>query len=132
MGTSLSISRRRDETSCTELNTPLEPAPLDFAYRASEGTNKFEPTSGLRGEMDEFRRLKAIYPNASSRELAGFVFFAKAVAGYREVGRGSEDSGREYEDSGDDQRRRRQLSQELQGLPRAPPPCPTFRGTQVE
>ena len=55
--------------------------------------------------MDEFLRLKAIFPNASYRELAEFQVFAKAVAAYRENagdGRGSEDRGEDYcEDSGD-------------------------------
>ena len=61
--------------------------------------------------MDEIRRLKAMYPNASSRELAEFQFFAKAVAAYRENGRGSEDRGGDSrEDCGDDQRRKRHSS----------------------
>ena len=106
MGTTPSKSRSRDDTSRTELDAPLGPAPLNFVYRASDETNRFEPTSGLRGEMDESLRLKAISPNTSSRELAEFHVFAKAVAAYRENigdGRGSEDCGEDYrEDSGDD------------------------------
>ena len=43
--------------------------------------------------MDEFRRLKATNPDVSSRELAEFQVFAKAVAAHREDGRGSEDRG---------------------------------------
>ena len=112
-GTTLRISRRRDETSCTGPDASLEPAPLDFAYRASEETNTFEPTSGPHGEIDEFRGLKAMYPNASSLELAELQVFATAVAGYRENsedGRGSGGRGGDYrKDSGDDQRRRRRV-----------------------
>ena len=105
------ISRRRVETSRTELDAPLEPAPLEFACRASKETNKFEPTFGLRGGMDEFRRLKAMYPNASPRELAGFQVFAKAVARYPKDGRSSEGHGGGHrKDSGDGQRRERHIS----------------------
>ena len=43
--------------------------------------------------MDEFRRLKIMYPTATTRELAKFQVFAKAVAAHREDGRGSEDRG---------------------------------------
>ena len=101
-----SISRGWNETSRTEPD-----APLDFACRASKKTNKFEPTFDLRGGMDKFRRLKAMYPNASSRELAEFQFFAKAVMGYRKDGRGSEGHGGDHrKDSGDDQRRGRHIS----------------------
>ena len=61
--------------------------------------------------MDEIRRLKAMYPNTSSRELAEFQVFAKAVAAYREDGRSSEGRGRDSrQDCGDDQRRRRHSS----------------------
>ena len=108
-GTTLSISRRRDENSRTEPDVPLELAPLDFAYRASEETNTFEPTSGLHGEIDEFRGQKAMYPNASSLELAEFQFFAKAVAGYWENpgdGRGSEHHGGDFRKNSDDDYRR--------------------------
>ena len=111
MSTIPNISRRRDETSRTEPDAPLEPAPLDFACRASKRTNKIEPTFGLRDGMDECRRLKAMYPNASYRELAEFQVFGKAVAGYREDRRGSEGRGGDHrEDSGDDQRRGRHNS----------------------
>ena len=111
MRTSPSISRRRDETSRTEPDTSLEPATLDFACRASKKTNKLKPTFGLRGGMDESRRLKAMNPNDSSRELVEYQFFAKTVAGYRENGRGSEGRGGGHrEDSGDDQRRGRHNS----------------------
>ena len=95
MGTTPSKPRSRDETSRTELDAPLEPAPLNVAYRTSEEMNRCKSTSGLRGRMGEFRRLKAISPNA----------FAKAVAEYRENtgdGYGSEDRGGDiHEDSGD-------------------------------
>ena len=73
-----SYSRGREETSRTEPDAPLEPAPPDFACHASKETYYFEPTFGLRGEMDDIRRLKAMYPNTSSRELAKFQVFAKA------------------------------------------------------
>ncbi|CAN0455569.1 unnamed protein product, partial [Ascophyllum nodosum] len=53
-------------------DTPLEPAQPDFATHALKETNKSEPTFGLHGEMDEFRRLKVMYPTASTRELAEF------------------------------------------------------------
>ena len=85
-----SYSRGRDETSRTEADAPLEPAPPNFAYSASKETKTIEPTFGLRGEMDKFHRLKAMYPDASSRELAEFQVFAKAMATHREDGRGSE------------------------------------------
>ena len=79
--------------------------------------------------MDEFHRLKVMYPTASPRELAEFQVFAKAVAARREDGRGSEDRGEDNcEDTGDDRRRGRHSQQELQGPPRAPPPWPTFCG----
>ena len=86
-----SYSRGWDETSRTEPDATLEPTQLDFACHASKEANKFEPTLGLRGEMDEFRRLKDMYPIASSRELVEFQDFAKAVVAHREDGRGSED-----------------------------------------
>ena len=106
-----SYSRGRDETSRTEPDASLESAPLDFACRTSKETSKFEPTFGLRDEMDEFRRLKAMDPNASSRELAEFQVFAMAVAAYQVHGRGSEDrDGDNREDCGDDQRRGRHSS----------------------
>ncbi|CAM9141487.1 unnamed protein product [Ascophyllum nodosum] len=106
-----SYSRGWDETSRTEPDAPLEPAPPDFSCRASKETNTFEPTFGLRGGMDEFRRLKAVYPTASSREPAEFQVFAKAVAAHREDGRGSEDCGGDTrEDTGDDRRRGRHSS----------------------
>ena len=109
MGTS--YSRGRDETSRTEPDASLEPARSDFPCRASKATNKFEPTFGLLGEMDEFRRLKATYLSASSRELTEFQSFAKAVAAHREDGRGSEDRGEDNsEDTGDDRRRGRHSS----------------------
>ena len=58
--------------------------------------------------MDEFRRLKAMYPTASTRELAEFQVFAKAVAARLEGGRGSENRGDDNrEDTGDDRRRGR-------------------------
>ena len=47
MGTTPSISRKRDETSRTESDAPLEPAPLDFAYRASRETNSLSRLSDL-------------------------------------------------------------------------------------
>ena len=82
--------------------------------------------------MEEFRRLKIMYPTASPRELAEFQVFAKAVAARREDGRGSEDRGEDNrEDTGDDRRRGRHSQQGLQGPPRAPPPWPTFCGTLV-
>ena len=106
-----SYSRERDETSRNEPDAPLEPAQPDFAPRASKETNKFEPTFGLHGEMDEFRRLKVMYPTASTRELAEFQIFAKAMAGHREEGRGSEDRGGDNRgDTGNDQRRGRHNS----------------------
>ena len=106
-----SYSRGRDETTRTEPDASLEPARPDFPCRASKETNKFEPTFELRGEMDEFRRLKAAHPSASSRELAEFQVFAKAVAAHREDGRGSEDRGEDNsEDTGDDRRRGRHSS----------------------
>ena len=106
-----SISRRRDETSRTEPNAPLDPASLDFAGPAYKETTKFEPTFGLRGGMDEFRRLKGMHPNASPRELAEIQVFAKAVARCREDGRGSKGHGGDYrEDRGEDQRRGRHSS----------------------
>ena len=67
-----SYSRGRDEFSRKEPDAPLEPAQPDFATRASKETNRSEPTFGLHGEMDEFRRLKVMYPTASTRELAEF------------------------------------------------------------
>ena len=127
-----SYSRGRGETSRTEPNAPLELAQPDIACSASGETKKLEPIFGLHYEMDEFRRLKVMYPTASSRELAEFQVFAKAVAPRREDGRGSEDRGEDNrEDTGDDHRRGRHSQQELQGPPRAPPPWPTFCRTQV-
>ena len=86
MGTTPSISRKRDGTSRTKPDAPLEPAPLDFACRASKKTNKFEPTFGLRGGMDEFRRLKAMYPNISSPELAEFQALPRRWRGIGKMG----------------------------------------------
>ena len=43
MGTTPSKSGSRGDTSRTEQEAPLEPAPLNFAYRASDETNRFEP-----------------------------------------------------------------------------------------
>ena len=54
-----SYSRGRDETCRTGPNAPLEPAQPDFACSASNETKKLE--------MDEFRRLKVMYPTASPR-----------------------------------------------------------------
>ena len=106
-----SYSRGRDETSRTEPDAPLEPAQLDFSCHASKETNKFRPTFGLRGKMDEFRRLESMYPSISSRELAEFEAFAKAVAAQREDGRGREDRGEDnHKDTGDDRRRGRHSS----------------------
>ena len=64
-------SRGRDETSRTGPNALLEPAQPDFPCSALNET-KLEPTFGLHGKMDEFRRLKVTYPTASPRELADF------------------------------------------------------------
>ena len=101
-----SMSWGWDETSRTEPD-----APLDFACRVSKETKRFEPTFVFRGGMDEFRRLKAMYRNASSRELAAFQAFAKVVAEHREDGRDSEGrSGDNREDCGDDQCRGRHRS----------------------
>ena len=62
--------------------------------------------------MDEFCRLKVMYPTPSPRELAEFQFFARAVAAHREDGRGSEDRGEDNrEDTGDDRRRGRHSQQ---------------------
>ena len=122
-----SYSRGRDETPRTEPDAPLEPAQPDFAPRASKETNKFEPTLtnkfeptltnkfeptfGLQGEMDEFRRLKVMYPAASTRILAEFQIFAKGVAARREDGRGSGHRGEDNrEDTGEDRRRGRHSS----------------------
>ena len=106
-----SYSRGRDETSRKEPDAPSEPAQPDFVTRASKETNKFEPTFGHHGEMDEFRRLKVMYPTASTRELAEFQVFAKAMAAHRKDGRGSEDRGGDNRgDTGDDQRRGRHNS----------------------
>ena len=106
-----SYSRGRGETSRTEPDSPPEPAQPYFSSCASKETNTFEPTFGLRGEMDEFRRLKVVYPTVSSRELAEFQFFAKAVAAHREAGRISKDRGEDNrEDTGDDRRRGRHSS----------------------
>ena len=102
-----SYSRGRDETSRTEPDAPLEPAQLDFSCHASKETNKFRPTFGLRGEMDEFRRLESMYPSISSRELAKFEAFAKAVAAQREDGRGRERGEDNHKDTGDDRLRGR-------------------------
>ena len=55
-----SYSRGRDETSRTRPNTPLEPAQPDFACSTSNETEKLE--------MDEFRRLKVMYPTAPVTE----------------------------------------------------------------
>ena len=108
-----SYSRGWDEISRKEPNAPLEPAQPDLATRASKETNKSEPTFGLHGEMDEFRRLKVMYPTASTRELAEFQVFAKAMAAHREDGRGSEHRGGDNRgDTGDDQRRGRHNSRE--------------------
>ena len=61
--------------------------------------------------MDEFRRLKVMYPTASTRELAEFQVFVKAMAAHREDGRGSENRGGDNRgDTGDDQRRGRHNS----------------------
>ena len=85
----------RDGTSRTEPD-----APLDFACRASKEPNKFEPTSRLRGYMDEFRRFKAIYSNVPLVIMPNLRFLP--VTRYRENtgdGRGSEGRGghcREY------------------------------------
>ena len=54
-----SYSRRRDETSHTRPNAPLEPAQSDFACSALNETKNLE--------MDELRRLKAMYPTAPPR-----------------------------------------------------------------
>ena len=54
-----SYSRERDETSRTGPNAPLELAQSDFACSASNETKKLE--------MDEFRRLKVMYPTACPR-----------------------------------------------------------------
>ena len=115
VGTTPSKCRSRDEASRTELDAPLEPALLNFAYRTSDKIYRFKPTSGLCGRMEEFRRLKVISPNAFSREFAEFQAFAKAVTGYRENtgdGYGSEGrrGGDNREDSGDDKQPRRQSS----------------------
>ena len=67
-----SYSRGRDETSCTGPNVPLELAQPDFACSASDKTKKLESTFELHGEMDEFRRLKVMYPTASARERTEF------------------------------------------------------------
>ena len=64
-----SYSQGRDETSRTRPNAPLELAQPDFACRASDETKKLESTFGLHGEMDEFRRLKVMYPTASLENL---------------------------------------------------------------
>ena len=77
-------SRERDETSRKEPDAPLEPAQPDFTPRASQETNNFEPTFGLHGDMDEFRRLKVMYPTASTRELAEFQFLPRP---WRRIGR---------------------------------------------
>ena len=69
-----SYSRGRDETSRIGPNAQLEPAQPDFACSASNETKKLEPTFGFHGEIDEFRRLKVMYPTASPRELAVQVF----------------------------------------------------------
>ena len=127
-----SYSRGRDETSRTGPNAPLELAQPDFTCSASDETKKLERSFGLHGEMDEFRPLKVMHPTASPRELAELHVFAKAVAARREDGCGSEDRGEDNrEDTGDDRRRGRHSQQRLQGPPRAPPPWPTFCGTQV-
>ena len=120
-----SYSRRQD--------TPLEPAQPDFATHALKETSKSEPTFGLHGEMDEFRRLKVMYPTASTRELAEFQVFAKAMAAHRGDGPGSENREDNRGDTGVDQRRSRHNSRKdlTQGLSRAPPRWPTFCGTQV-
>ena len=88
-----SYSRRRNEISRKEPDAPLEPAQPDFASRTSKETNKFELTFGLHDEIDGFRRLKVMYPTASTRELDEFQVFAKAMAAHREDGRGSENRG---------------------------------------
>ena len=99
-----SYSRGWDEISRTEPNATLEPAQPDFAPRASKETNKTEPNFELHGEMDEIRRLKVMYPTASTRELTEFQVFAKAVAAHREDERGSEDRcGDNRGDTGDGQ-----------------------------
>ena len=126
-----SYSRGRDETCRIGPNAPLELAQPDFACSALDETKKLESTFGLHGEMDEFRRQKVMYPTASPRELAKFQVFAEAVAARREDGRGSEDREDNREDTGNDRRRGRNSQQGLQGPPRAPPPWPTFCGTQV-
>ena len=92
------LFRRLHETSRTELHTPL-----GLTYRASEETHRFELTSGLPGDMNEFRRLKARCPSATSRGLAEFMIFAKAVAGFRQKPGGwyvREDRGGEYREVG--------------------------------
>ena len=127
-----SYLRGRNETSHTGPNAPLELTQSDFACSASDETKKLQAAFGLHGEIDEFRRLKVMYPTAFPRELAEFQVFAKAVAARPEDGRGSEDRGEDNrEDTGDDRRRGRHSQQRLQGPPRAPPPWPTFCGTQV-
>ena len=80
VGTSPSISRRWDDNSCTELD-----ALVDFASRASEETNKFEPTSRLRGDMDEFRRLKVKYPNAPLENLPNLRFLQRRWQGIGKI-----------------------------------------------
>ena len=106
-----SYSRGQDEISHKEPDTSLEPAQPDCATHALKETNKSEPTVGLHGEMDEFRRLKVMYPTASTRELAEFQVFAKAMAAHREDRRGSENRGGDNRgDTGDDQRRGRHNS----------------------
>ena len=61
--------------------------------------------------MDEFRRLKVVYLTASTRELAEFQIFAKAMTAHREDGWGSENRGGDNrENTGDDQRRGRHNS----------------------
>ena len=102
-----SYSRGRDETSRTGPNALLEPAQPDFLCSALNET-KLEPTFGLRGKMDEFRRLKVTYPTAPPRELADFQVFAETVAARRQDEPDSEDRGEDNrEDTGDDCRRSR-------------------------
>ena len=88
------------------------PSRTSSEARVLDETKKLESTFGLHGEMDEFRRLKVMYPTASPRELAEFQVFAKAVAARREDGRGSEDRGEDNEENtGDDRRRGRHRKQ---------------------
>ena len=69
--------------------------------------------------MDDFRRLKDMYPTASPRELAESQVFAKAVAERREDGRGSEDRSEDNrEDTGDDRRRGKHSSRKDSKDPR--------------